>query len=163
MQITNGCPLFRRKSPLYRPRDLLLFFKPLENGAYSIPLDRYAISSLINQYSMELGAEIKNELSSFYNDQQIETIFSALGRILQVQADHARSKGVISEYCKNVDADELISRLLDRSVLGARDDVGRFFFKSREPLGSAVSLKSSDSLVVCYGLRPYLQKSYIGR
>ncbi len=45
----------------FRPRDLILFFKPLETGRYEIPLNKYSVNGLLGQYASELVKELNNE------------------------------------------------------------------------------------------------------
>ncbi|MGY5393972.1 P-loop ATPase, Sll1717 family, partial [Acinetobacter sp. NigerLNRRAM0016] len=53
-----------------RPRDFILLLKPLENGEYEIPLNKYYVNNLIGLYATELIKELTNELSSFYSVSQ---------------------------------------------------------------------------------------------
>ena len=101
---------------LFRPRDLLLFFKPLENGAYKFPLDRHEVNSLLNIYAQELAKELKNELSSFYTQVQIETIFNALGELCHGYKSYSEAAEVFKEQCKKVEPSVILEYLFDRSV-----------------------------------------------
>lgn len=144
---------------LFRPRDLLLLFKPLENGAYTFPLSRTEINALLNNYSDELAKELKNELSSFYNTTQIETIFNALGELSHEYKSYSSACSVFQEHCNDVNASEIMDYLFDRSVIGNLDHKGWFTFKCREPLSSPepYRLKKSQQIAVQYGIRNYVQ------
>ncbi len=144
---------------LFRPRDLLLLFKPLENGAYRFPLSRDEINTLLNNYSDELAKELKNELSSFYNSTQIETIFNALGALSNDYKSYDLACRVFKENCKEVKSDEIMSYLFDRSVIGNVDRKGWFTFKCREPLSSPepYRLDKHQNIAVQYGIRNYVQ------
>lgn len=83
---------------MFRPRDLLLFFKPLENGNFKFPLSRQEINTLIDRYAEELAKEIKSELSSFYNDIQVETIFNALGQISKNPKNYSQALSIIESH-----------------------------------------------------------------
>ena len=148
---------------LFRPRDLLLFFKPLENGAYRFPLSGQEVKTLLNNYSDELAKELKNELSSFYSPAQIEMIFNALGNLAHDYKSYNEAIKVFNDECRDVDSKEIMEYLFDRSVIGNVDDKGWFTFKCREPLSSPepYRLNKSQQIAVQYGIRTYvIHKSY---
>lgn len=112
---------------LFRPRDLLLFFQPLENGAFSFPLGRSEIQSLVQQYSEELSKEIKNELSSFYSAEQVEMIFNTIGSISRTRrVTYKEAKEAVAEHCGGVDPGTLLRHLFSRSIIGNVDKNGWF-------------------------------------
>lgn len=148
---------------LFRPRDLLLFFKPLENGAYKYPLNYNDIRILASQYSDELAKEIKNELSSFYDSQQIETLFLALGCISNYNYNYRDALDVFRQSCKEIEPNDVLEFMYDRSLIGNVDNSGWFTFKCREPIGSSLPSKIdvNKKIVVQYGIRNYVQsKAY---
>lgn len=51
---------------LIRPRDLILFFKPLSKLKLPIPLNKNDISILLGKYSVEFVKELRNELAAHY-------------------------------------------------------------------------------------------------
>ena len=143
---------------LFRPRDLLLLFKPLENGSYNFPLSRNAISALLNNYAEELAKELKNELSSFYSPTQIETIFNALGKLSREYKSYKEASDAFKNQCVGVDATEIMEYLFNRSVIGNVDDKGWFTFKCREPLSSPepFRLNKGQNVAIQYGIRTYV-------
>lgn len=148
---------------LFRPRDLLLLFKPIENGAYKFPLSGQEVGALIKSYASELAKELKNELSSFYNSTQIENIFSALGELSQNSKSYSEAIELFRDYCKGVEPSEIIEYLFDRSVIGNVDQKGWYTFKCREPISSPepYRLNWDQNIVVQYGIRNYVyQKGY---
>ena len=62
----------------YRPRDLILFFKPLSELKFNIPLQRSDINTLLNRFVKEVVSEIKNELIIHYSLSDINIIFNSL-------------------------------------------------------------------------------------
>ncbi len=148
---------------LFRPRDLLLLFRPLENGAYRFPLSKQAIHTLLNNYAEELAKELKNELSSFYDSTQIETIFNALGEMCHDYKSYEEATRIFTEQCSDINPGELMEYLFDRSVIGNVDDKGWFTFKCREPLSSPepYRLNKKQNIAIQYGIRTYvLHKGY---
>lgn len=147
---------------LFRPRDLLLFFKPLENGKFTFPLSRQEINTLVDSYADELAKEIKSELSSFYTDIQVETIFNALGAISKSAQTYSQALSIVEEHCKDVGGPELLEYLFDRSIIGTSDTKGWYWFKCRQPIGSTTSMQLSKTqqIVVQYGIKGHVSRRY---
>lgn len=129
---------------LFRPRDLLLFFLPLDRGTFTYPLGYDEIRTLTDLYSEELAKEIKGELSSFYESTQIETIFRALGALTKGQAKYEQAIKIIEDNCLDIDPVQLLEYLFDRSIIGTVDDRGWVTLKCRQRARSTARL-SLDS------------------
>ncbi|WPO49044.1 P-loop ATPase, Sll1717 family [Pseudomonas sp. S1Bt23] len=147
---------------LFRPRDLLLFFKPLESGSFKYPLSKYDINALSVSYARELAKEVRNELSSFYSSTQVENIFGAISQIAKAKTKYNDALEIIESYCKDVVPKEVLEDLFSRSIVGSCDNQGRFSFKCREPMGTTTPIKlDKDKLVVVqYGIRDYVTQKY---
>lgn len=154
---------------LFRPRDLLLLFQPLENGNYSIPLKRDDIKLLLDQYSEKLVKELKNELSSFYTKDQVEHIFVALGHISKMSGyggdagiSYQQATKCIESCIDGVNSHEVLEDLFNRSMIGAKELSGLYKYKCREPIGSAMQYKlgTTDKIVVQYSIRSYVADKY---
>lgn len=143
---------------LFRPRDLLLFFKPLENGGYNFPLSKYDIDTLGVNYARELAKEVKNELSSFYSSVQVENIFSAIGEMAKTRLSYSDAVKVVEVHCKGVEPKDVVEDLFLRSIIGSCDKHGRFAFKCREPMDTKdpITLDESKMVVVQYGIKDYV-------
>ncbi|HHK7962293.1 TPA: hypothetical protein ACQVG4_003710 [Serratia marcescens] len=118
---------------LIRPRDLILFFKPLETGYYSIPLNKTDVNNLLGLYSAELVKELSNELSSFYTPFQIQNIFDALKDIsLKYDCTYSEAVEFIENNCVNLSPVKLLQELYDRSMIGCINGTkGYAHFKHR--------------------------------
>lgn len=147
---------------LFRPRDILLVFKPLESGKFEFPLSRQSVNSLIDVYADELAKEVKNELSSFYSELQVNNIFLALSEISKSDHYYDDALRVIDECCNDVAAPELLEHLFDRSIIGTADEYNWFWFKCRQRLGESNELKldKSQRIVVQYGIKAYTARRY---
>lgn len=143
---------------LFRPRDLLLFFLPLDRGQFKYPLPYRDVKTLIESYSEELAKEVKGELSSFYDQTTIETIFRALGVLGRNYTSYEVALQVVDQNCKSVQPKELLAYLFDRSLVGTVDQKGWYTFKCRQSAYSSaqLSIDPSQRLVVQYGIRTYL-------
>ncbi len=144
---------------LFRPRDLLLFFLPLDRGRFTYPLSYADVRSLVDSYSEELAKEIKSELSSFYLTIDIETIFHALGDLTKGNPTYEEASKTVDENCKDVDPTTLLNYLFDRSLIGTVDDRGWYTFKCRQSAFSStqINIDTRQHIVVQYGIRTYLR------
>ena len=144
---------------LFRPRDLLLFFLPLDRGQFTYPLTYTDVRTLVDNYSEELAKEIKSELSSFYSATEIETIFHALGALTKGTLTYDQASRAVDDHCKDIDATTLLNYLFDRSLIGTVDDRGWYTFKCRQSAFSSTqpNIDMRQNIVVQYGIRTYLR------
>jgi hypothetical protein len=136
----------------------------LDSGQFSFPLGRQDVTTLANRYSEELAKEIKNELSSFYNQIQVETIFRALGEISKSTRTYAEAIELVKENCTNMEAESVLEYMFDRSIIGTSGQNGWFTFKCRQPAASTspIGLDPTQNIVVQYGIKNYLaSKGYV--
>lgn len=154
---------------LFRPRDLLLFFKPLSEHAYQFPLSKSDINHLIGRYCEELVNEIKNEYSCFYSFNQIATIFKALGEISSElknpsakSISYEKAISIIDENCKDIDAAELLEDMFYRSLIGGMGLNGYVYFKHREPATDTYDFDVSHGVIMHSALKVYCtNKGYV--
>jgi F0F1-type ATP synthase delta subunit len=144
---------------LFRPRDLLLFFLPLDRGKFSYPLKYNDIRSLVESYSEELAKEIKSELSSFYSATTVETIFRMLAVLTSGPITFTEAVRAVEENCHDVNPAQLLDYLFDRSIIGIVDDRGWYTFKCRLSAFNSMQLSPEmrQRIVVQYGIRTYLR------
>ncbi len=144
---------------LFRPRDLLLFFLPLDTGKFSYPLSQSDLRTLVDRYSEELAKEVKSELSSFYSHTDIETIFHALAALSVNELQYSDALQTIGNYCKSADPEQILTYLFDRSLIGTVDEKNWYYFKCRQPVRTSVQLNidTRHRIVVQYGIRSYLR------
>ncbi|OWP63529.1 hypothetical protein CDA63_08070 [Hymenobacter amundsenii] len=117
-----------------KPRDIILFFKPLEYNNYRIPLRESDVKKLIKSMTNDIVMELKNELSITYNPTQIEAIFDMLSKV--VLKNRFCLEDVDSVVKANTDifsmsSKELLTSLYDYSIVGNIDNLDRLFFKYR--------------------------------
>lgn len=121
----------------FRPRDLILFFKPLPTQAFKIPLSFENVSVLLKLYVKELVQEIKNELSALFDQEDIKVIFSALSNLKKIQP--LSKQIIIDEFEKlslSYDAESTIKHLFNYSIIGniehLESGATKVVFKHRE-------------------------------
>ncbi|MFQ1955568.1 P-loop ATPase, Sll1717 family [Aeromonas veronii] len=146
----------------FRPRDLLLFFKPLSLRPYKLPLTKYDINQLIGIYCEEIINELKNELSSFYSATEISCIFSAFGVISSLQSKFEEKSvkydeaiSIITDHCSTVSPSQLLEDMFQRSLVGSVSSFGTPNFKHREPATKKYELNPGDNVVIQTALRIY--------
>lgn len=150
---------------LFRPRDLLLFFKPLSGHEYEFPLSKSDVNFLIGRYCEELVNEIKNEYSCFYSFTQIATIFNALGEISselkspQIKSiSYEKAISIINRNCNGIDAKELLEDMYYRSLIGGMGVNGYVYFKHREPATDTYDFDASHGVIMHSALKVYCSK-----
>ena len=141
------------------PRDLLLFFLPLDRGNFQYPLSSNDIRTLVDNYSEELAKEIKGELSSFYKNNEIEMIFQAIRALSKENMTYEEASDVVNDYCTGIESSTLLNYLFDRSLIGTVDDRNWYTFKCRQSAFSSAKLEidTRQLIVVQYGVRNYLR------
>lgn len=149
---------------LFRPRDLLLFFKPLSVHTYNLPLNKRDVNLLIGLYCEEVINELKNELSCFYTPSEVNGIFSAFGEIVAKSQRSGSSSisyldtvEIINERCSTVSAETLLKDMFERSLIGSVATNGHVYFKHREPKVTKYELKITAAVTVQHSLRVYCQ------
>jgi hypothetical protein len=147
---------------LFRPRDILLLFMPLETGDYSIPLRKKNVNDLLGKYSSQLVKEFRNEISSFYSDKEVTQLFKVLEKINRnFGCTYREAKTYCDiDYKGDKDSGEILTDLFDRSIIGSKTSNVNFKFKYREPIdGSDIyELNESDEIVMHYGFRLHFNK-----
>ena len=145
---------------LFRPRDLLLFFLPLDVNKYSIPLSYHDVGILVENYSLELAKEVKSELSAFFDDPTIEDIFKALGKMTRYFSSYNQAIDIIKDTVKMDRSEEILNYLFEMSIIGSINNQGWYTFKCREnDRKRKVILDLSDKIVVQYGMQNYLRRN----
>lgn len=144
---------------LFRPRDLLLFFQPIESGTIKIPLKKKSVQDLITKYSSQLMREFRSELSSFYTPNEVDSVTNIL-QLLHKEGEPSYQRALkITEdnYKGDSTPKEVLEDLFDRSAIGNKYSNTYYQFKHREPLdGSDVYYLDPDaSIVMHYGFKRY--------
>lgn len=147
----------------YRPRDLILLFKPLPNNAYKIPLEFENCRQLIESYVEELVLEIKNELSTIFSSADIDTIFTTLKNLKRKQP---LTKDQIDKDLTNnglkYNVDQTLIHLFDYSIFGNLEQNGngnsKVFFKYRESKDEPTVINFQHKFIYHNAIDCYLDK-----
>lgn len=121
----------------FRPRDLILFFKPLPNKAFTLPLMSSDIKILIELFVGEFVYEIRNELSAIFSTAQINTLFTCLKELKFYQP--LKYEDIITkleEVNFDYNHEQTLSYLFEYCLIGNIDksDINfvKIYFKHRE-------------------------------
>jgi hypothetical protein len=154
------------ENTLYRPRDLLLLFQPLDTDPFNFPLNKRDVDSLIRRYSDELVNELTNEMISFYNKEEIASIINALAYIqnnsLNSQRDVLATFKMICGFCE---PQKLLDDLFERSVIAVSDPATGFInIKCREPIDTTetYSVKETSRIVLQHAIESYCSRRSSG-
>lgn len=67
----------------YRPRDLILFLKPIGENEYTYPIPSGTVKTLIKKYLNENLRELKNELAIYFESSEISSLINVLRSMAQ--------------------------------------------------------------------------------
>ncbi len=147
----------------FRPRDLILLFKPLPINFFKIPLTYFDIKKLINSYVEELIYEIKNELSASFDPDDISKIFRALKNLKQHQP--LLKTELIYEFERiglSYEPELAILQLFDYSIIGNFDNsdasLSKIFFKHREKRDEPCIINFELKFIYHKAIEIYLDK-----
>ena len=126
----------------YRPRDLILFFKPIGDYDYKFPLSENTVKSLIIKYLVENIREIKNELSIYFESNEIENIVAVLRQMSGWGGPISYSdlKGIIEYFDFQKKPEEIVKILSLYSIIIPKDRYGQLHFNYRENSADIITL-----------------------
>lgn len=117
----------------YRPRDLITFLRMVSEDVYHYPINHSDLKKIINKYISTNIAEIKSELSLFFNENEKNRIFDILFRYISqnsgLNVDTVLKK--IKEIGFN-NNEEVLNLLIKYSLLIYQNPQRELFFNYRE-------------------------------
>lgn len=140
-----------------RPRDLVLFFKPLPRLSLNFPIIKQDINNLIGKFVIELMAEIKNELSAHFISSDIEILINTLKSFSKSTCfSYDELKTSLANNNFSSDCDYAISQLFEYSLIGNQENGnGAVIFKHWECTEEPVKLDSNQNLILHFSIRVY--------
>lgn len=121
---------------LIRPRDLILFFKPLPDLKFRLPLTKNELNILLGKYAIEFVNELKNELAAHYSTEDISAIFNSLKTCIynssgsNIKYQDFKDQLEVNRFSQN--SKELLELLFDQSIVGNQIDSTKVIFKHWE-------------------------------
>ncbi len=146
----------------FRPRDLILFFKNIGELDFDIPISSRIVNTvLMENYSKEMVAEIKGELSLNYDRTTIDLILLALSRCSGYYNRESFSYDKLTTELQkvgvNANIETVIEDLYDYSLIGNYDEDGNVSFKYRESPGETVIMDKQEDFILHYVLQSYFK------
>lgn len=147
----------------FKPRDLILFFKPLQKHGFNIPLTFNNIKTLLSAHVIEMVSEIKNELSASFNHSDIQKIFQVfknLSRKNSFEIDEILNE--LEEIEIEYNTNDCVEILFNYSLIGNFDDSNpytpRIHFKHREKPDESLAIDFSTKFILHKCLQLYYDK-----
>jgi Cdc6-like AAA superfamily ATPase len=143
-----------------RPRDLVLFFKPISNLQFHIPLQKQDVNILIGKFADELLSEIKNELSAHFISQDIDILIKTLGEFSNMQnfSCEELKKSLIQNKFSS-DIDYAILQLFEYSLIGNQEcENGNICFKHWEGKEDPIKFDNMKQLILHFSIKVYYRK-----
>lgn len=143
---------------LLRPRDLILFFKPLPELKFSIPLNKSDINTLLGKYSVEFVKELRNELTAHYSSENINSIFNAFNNCVQEPVSYKYFIDELNKFGFNENVDSLLNLLFDLSIIGNVTEDNKTYFKHWEQDDEIFHFNHDFKIIPHFTLRNYCQR-----
>jgi hypothetical protein len=143
----------------YRPRDFILFFKPLAERAFKIPIRPREVDELLVLYSDELVNEVKNELAASYDPPDVAAIFEALRHLVQSGPflDYNQIRRALTEA--SIAAPRpVIQDLFDYSLIGNVGPQNHVRFKHRERRGEVYEMNADWQFLIHYPIEVHFKR-----
>jgi Cdc6-like AAA superfamily ATPase len=143
---------------LIRPRDLILFFKPLSALKFPIPLSKANVNTLLGKYSIEFVKELRNELTAHYSSEDIEAVLKALNNCINPPVSFNDFEQELSKFKFSDDSLNLCELLFDLSIIGNISEDGNTYFKHWEENDEIFKFNANCNIIPHFTLRNYLQR-----
>jgi hypothetical protein len=143
---------------LIRPRDLILFFKPLSELKLSIPINKNDVNVLLGKYSVEFVKELRNELSAHYSSKEINSIFDTFNNCISEAVTFVYFENELKKHGFSENASELLELLFDLSIIGNVSIQNKTYFKHWEQDDEIFTFNKSHNIILHFTLRNYCQR-----
>jgi Cdc6-like AAA superfamily ATPase len=140
-----------------RPRDLVLFFKPIPQLQFRIPIQKQEINNLIGRFAIELMSEIKNELSAHFLSKDIDILIKTLGEFSNKQnftCDELKKRLKNNNFSRDIDY--AVLQLFEYSLIGNQEgDNGSVCFKHWEGTEEPVRFDNMKKIILHFSIKVY--------
>lgn len=143
---------------LIRPRDLILFFKPLSELKLPIPLTKNDVNVLLGKYSVEFVKELRNELAAHYSSKDINIIFDTFNNCISDAVTFGYFENELKKNGFTENANELLELLFDLSIIGNTSIQNKTYFKHWEQDDEIFTFNKSHNIILHFTLRNYCQR-----
>lgn len=143
---------------LIRPRDLILFFKPLPELKLPIPLSKIDVNVLLGKYSVEFVKELRNELAAHYCSKDINSIFNTFNSCFVEAVTFGFFESELKKNEFSESAIDLLELLFDLSIIGNISLLSKTYFKHWEQDDEIFTFNKSHNIILHFTLRNYCQR-----
>jgi hypothetical protein len=143
---------------LIRPRDLILFFKPLSDLKFAIPLTKLNVNTLLGKYSVEFVKELRNELAAHYSSKDINSILNSFNSCASESVTFNFFEDELKKNDFSENASDLLELLFDLSIIGNVSEQNKTFFKHWEQDDEIFAFNKDSKIVLHFTLRIYCQR-----
>jgi len=146
-----------------KPRDIILFFKPISDIGYKIPLQFDEVKRLIKSMTNEIVMELKNEISAVFTPSQIKGIFYLLSKLVErtrFDLDEAQELFENNKIEDIIDIKDVIIILYDYSIIGNIDGFDRVHFKYRSNPDDPSKVNLTQQFILHKSLINYFINKY---
>ncbi len=144
-----------------KPRDLILFFKPISNFEFKIPLNNQDINKLLGKYSSEAINEISNELTALIKENDKNFILKVLKSLVDQNTftyDNLMEKLKYYQFSRTTD--EIIDLMFNYSLIGNKEkNSSAVYFKHREDRNIEINFNKELDIVIHYIVKIYLHNN----
>lgn len=130
----------------YRPRDLILFLKPIGENEYMYPIQPNIVKNLIKRYLNENLRELKNELAIYFDSNEISSLINVLRTMAQRYGPMSFSdlETEIGKYEFNKKTGEILKILSSYSITIPKDKQGQLHFNYREENSDSINIEECE-------------------
>jgi hypothetical protein len=143
----------------FRPRDLILFFQPISDYAYQIPLSFYETNHLLGDFVVALFKELRNELGCQFSNDELNRLFIFFRSLnLSKHMDYNEFYDQIDCIGLKKQTKDVMNILFDYSLIGNCERTNgsdKYTFKYRHKEYSNCELNEKQSIAFHYSLRVY--------
>lgn len=140
-----------------RPRDLVLFFKPIPHLQFKIPIQKHDINNLIGRFAIELMSEIKNELSAHFLSNDIDILIRTLDEFSNRQnfsCNELKNRLITNNFSNDIDC--AVLQLFEYSLIGNQEgENGSVCFKHWEGNGEPVKFDNMKKIILHFSIKVY--------
>lgn len=135
----------------YNPRDLILFFKPLSERNFRLPLSKKNLNYLIGIYSREMKGEIDNSLSLYFTGKQINSIWATFKRLSDFEVEtftYTKLLELLIYFGFELESERIAWILIEYSLIGIKKPFCKPQYMFRNNLSKLDFTNPSVNLVI---------------
>lgn len=157
----NGSFKYVLDHTFIRPRDFILFFKPLSTFQFPLPLSQQDINKLLVKFASELVDELSNELNSSLERSIIERLFKVLrSNVDSFPMSVEKFEKLLNDTeFEGINKSDFFELLFQFSIIGNKDlKSPKVCFKHREGPTENVTFNKDLEIVLPFIIKVFLKQ-----